>query len=114
MTTSMPPTVISTNSFKCQCDETYRQACIGEKFYKIDKGKSYCILHYPDVEVKLKDIDDFNLALKKKINAKEFNFRGIYFPKGASFNHFIFSADTSFIGAVFITAASFIGAEFNG
>jgi Pentapeptide repeats (9 copies) len=110
-----------TPSFICDCAESMRNSCKDEWFYKDREEKRYCVLHYPGSE----KAGDFHLAVKKKLDARDFNFRGVYFPErfnfigirfraDADFTDATFSGDTSFIGASFDEGAYFTGVSFDG
>jgi hypothetical protein len=120
MSTSSFSTTHDDDSFVCECHEYLQGACVGEVFYKEHDGKPYCVLHYPGIEKK----EDFKKVLERKISEGDFDFKGVWFPDGVSFNHFTFSAaadftraqfsaDASFTGAKFSAAVSFFGAQFS-
>ena len=78
------------------------------------------MLHYPGKEKS----DDFQRAFQKKLDDKDFNFVGVWFPEGSSFSNFefseavnfrsaTFSAEMSFQNAVFCAAANFSDVTFN-
>jgi hypothetical protein len=78
------------------------------------------VLHYPGQEKR----DDFQQAFQKKLDEKDFNFTGAWFPEGPSFSHFefsqavdfrsaTFSAEMNFRGTVFGAAADFSNVTFN-
>jgi hypothetical protein len=77
MSTTAPPKENIATPFVCDCDEKWmRTACAGVGFYKEHEGKRYCVLHYPGKE----KVEAFNAVLKKKLDAKDYNFRGVWFP----------------------------------
>jgi uncharacterized protein YjbI with pentapeptide repeats len=86
-----------------------RLACVGEPFYEAQKDKRYCVLHFPD---KLKSAD-FKKALQRKLENKDFDFRGVWFPDEVSFTHFDFSAAADFCFATFTAEADFRHATFS-
>ena len=107
--------------FVCGCEGWMRSACAGEPFYAEHEGKRYCVLHYPGKEKSAA----FQHALRKKIDDKDFDFRGVWFPdrvdfrrftfvSAAHFGHATFSAEADFSGATFRAAADFSSAKFDG
>lgn len=80
-----------------------RKSCEGLSFFRDFEGKSYCVLHYPDED----KIEEFNKALKQKIDNKDFNFCGVWFPKEINFDHFIFDSEVDFYKAHFNKIVSF-------
>ena len=109
MSTSSSPTTHDSDGFVCECEGRMRSACEGENFYKEHDGKRYCVLHYPGTEKK----EDFKQALQRKLDAKDFDFRGVWFPEDVSFSDFTFGADANFSGAQFSAVAHFIKAKFS-
>jgi hypothetical protein len=109
MSTLLSSTTHDGDSFVCECNEWQRSACAREIFYKEHDGKRYCVLHYPGAEKK----EDFKKALERKISRKDFDFQGVWFPEGISFQRFIFSASANFDSAQFSAVASFSGAWFS-
>jgi hypothetical protein len=102
------------------CADWSRHACAGEAFYKEHEGKRYCVLHYPSEEKAL----DFKEALKRKLEAQDFNFRGVWFPDTimfeeavfevmVDFSHATFHRDADFRGSAFHKEAHFFGTTFN-
>jgi uncharacterized protein YjbI with pentapeptide repeats len=111
---------INEQTFICEYDKTESSVCAGEIFYKELNGQKYCIFHYPSEDKK----DDFDRALDKRLNAKDFNFRGFWFPdifllneyefdSKANFNHTIFNKDVSLTNCIF-TESEFLRAQFKG
>lgn len=96
------------SDFICDCEESLRSACVGEIFYREYEGKQYCVLHFPSKEKSI----DFQKALKKKIEDKDFNFRGVWFPDGVSFRDFTFDVEVDFRLATFNEYADFQSAIF--
>src|SRR5262245_40866199 len=88
---------INGSTFLCNCGVVKRSACKDEGFYSDYHGKLYCVLHFPDK----KDLAAFRFALKKKLDAKDYNFDGVWFPGGINFRAVEFSADASFHFACF-------------
>jgi hypothetical protein len=106
---SSPTTKAPAAPFVCSCNEVARLACEGLPFYKALEGKRYCVLHYPDKDKAV----EFEEALKRKVNAGDFNFNEVWFPGRTSFNGFTFDAPVNFQSATFDEDASFADATFN-
>jgi len=85
-----------------------RSACQGLPFYKEHEGKE-CVLHYPGGEKSA----DFKTALRNKLDNKDFNFDGVWFPDEISFAGFNFSAEARFFFATFSASVTFSRATFN-
>lgn len=98
----------SERGFVCACEEWMRSACAGEGFFSEHEGRSYCVLHYPNQD----KAKAFNSVLQKKLEAKDFDFRGVWFPEGASFSKVQFNAPADFSGAIFSGVANFFKAVF--
>lgn len=80
-----------------------RSSCEGERFFREDKGKTYCVLHYPGKE----KIAEFESTLRRKLGRNDFNFRGAWFPADVSFDRLEINAKADFRNAIFNGAASF-------
>src|SRR5437762_1047167 len=102
------PTTEPESDFVCACEEWMRSACAGEPFYKELEDKRYCVLHLPETGKQA----DFEPAVQQKLNRKDFNFRGVWFPNDVSFRGFDFSGPVDFSGARFSASSSFIAATF--
>jgi len=110
------------SDFVCHCkEEEMRSACSGEPFYKEHESKRYCVLHFPGKEKSA----DFQVALQRKLDAEDFNFSGVWFPREVSFSQMnittdadfswaTFSADADFTKTTFSADAIFQDAVFNG
>lgn len=98
---------IADTSFVCACELWNRSACKGEQSYKEYEGKCYCVLHFPSKQKS----EDFHQALQRKIESKDFDFRGVWFPE-ASFEEFDFGTAADFRYATFNEKANFSGARF--
>jgi hypothetical protein len=109
MSTSVPPTSEPESSFVCDCAEWMHSACAGEPFYKEHQSKRYCVLHFPGKEKST----DFKKALQRKLDNKDFNFHGVWFPDVLPFSKFDFNEDADFRFATFNAAADFRSATFN-
>jgi len=96
MPTSATNTPGSVTSFVCDCDERIRPACSSEAFYKEYEGKRYCVLHYPGKEKR----DAFNDVVKRKLDAGDFDFRGVWFHDKANFIEFHFKSEAEFESGV--------------
>jgi hypothetical protein len=100
------PEPIAEPLFVCECKEEWmRSACEGKPFYKEHEGKRYCVLHYPGKE----KAADFDIAFRKKLEAKNFNFRGVWFPEAVNFNGFEFSGAANFFSVTFKDQVRFSG-----
>ena len=95
--------------FACDCEEWMRSACAAEAFYKEHKSKRYCVLHFPG---KAKSAE-FKKAFEKKLESKDFNFRGVWFPDELSFRDFDFTAEADFRSSTFNAEADFHFATFS-
>jgi hypothetical protein len=85
-----------------------RYACASEGFYKEKVGKRYCVLHYPGGE----KVEAFRTALNNKLASKDYNFNGVWFPKGVSFKELHLDGSANFISASFNEDIDFSGVEF--
>ncbi|MDQ3746131.1 MAG: pentapeptide repeat-containing protein [Acidobacteriota bacterium] len=103
-------TTEATPAFICDCDEKVRSACKGLSFYRAYENKQYCVLHYPGKEKSIA----FAEALKKKLDAEDFNFRGVRFTDAVNFRKFTFTKPVSFVNAIFEKGANFRSATFSG
>lgn len=103
MSSSLTSEELVETSFICDCEESVRSACIGESFYRKYEGKQYCVLHFPSKEKSA----DFKKAFERKIGAKDFNFRGVWFPEGVSFRGFTFDVEVDFRLSTFSHYADF-------
>jgi uncharacterized protein YjbI with pentapeptide repeats len=108
-------------SFVCEVYQQHcRSACKGESFFRQFQGKRFCVLHYP-IEDK---IEEFEVALKRKVSAQDFDFRGIWFPtdfrvfQGTDvanelrFDNATFKKPVDFTGTVFKAAMHFQSCRF--
>lgn len=95
------------SDFVCDCEPDMRSACAGEPFYKEYEGKRYCVLHFPGEEKSA----DFESALQRKLDNRDFDFQGVWFPDFVIFNDF--GADANFRHATFSAEAVFISATFS-
>lgn len=96
------------DEFVCDCDWIFRTACQGLSFYKEYQGKRYCVLHYPGKEKSA----DFIVALRKKLEAKDFTFHGVRFLDSISFAGVEFGAGAFFRNAKFSADVDFNRAKF--
>src|SRR6266540_859555 len=109
MTTPKAPEVIQSDSFICDCEVWMRTACKGEEFYKEYEGNRFCVLHYPGNE----KAEDFKVVLERKLDSKDFDFCGIWFPYRANFAKARFSVNADFSDTDFKKAADFREAIFS-
>jgi hypothetical protein len=105
---SSPPDSAPAATFVCDCEEESRSACGGLPFYAAHNGQIYCVLHYPD---KAKG-EDFSAALKRKLDEKNFDFHGVWFPDQLDFPKFTFTSHARFASATFAGKANFSEARF--
>jgi hypothetical protein len=103
------PTPEPESDFVCDCKRSVRSACAAEPFYKEHESKRYCVLHFPSKEKSA----DFEKALQRKLDNKDFNFRGAWFPEDGSFVEFDFSAKADFHSVTFSEKADFSHATFS-
>src|ERR1044071_2581884 len=99
------PTVVA---FVCERGGLYF-ACEGLPFFKEHEGKQYCVLHYPGKE----KATAFDEALKRKLAAEDFDFRGVWFPDTVNFGRLEFTKYVDFGSATFSAGADFGFATFN-
>jgi hypothetical protein len=109
MSIQEPPEESFPPPFICACEEDVRQACAGEGGYKEKDGKLYCVLHYPGDE----KLADFQTALNNKLSVKDYNFRGVCFPKGVRFKQLHLDGNTDFSYASFNDDIDFSSVEFS-
>lgn len=113
------PAPASESAFVCGCDPRMRTACRGLPFYKKRKGKRFCVLHVPTK----KKSWQFAEAIRTKVEARDFDFQGVWFPDeirfrgveltNADFWAASFNAKADFSYAVFHEEADFLDAVFN-
>jgi len=103
------PEPISEPGFVCDCEEWMRSACKALAFYKEYESRRYCVLHYPGKEKSA----DFKSVLDSKLNSKDFDFRGVWFPDAVDFQGFEFTAAADFNSATFSAEAYFFSATFS-
>jgi len=97
------------STFLCDCKEQMRTACSSLPFYREHDGKRYCVFHFPGNN----KLTDFNDALQKKLDAEDFDFRGVWFPGEADFASFHFASKADFTGAIFTSWTTFSSARFD-
>lgn len=83
-----------------------RSACL-HGFFRKDKRKKYCVLHYPGQDKE----DQFKKAFDEKRAANNFDFSGVWFPYGVSFSGLTLSK-ASFRESKFNSAAQFGKTDF--
>src|SRR5436309_13612799 len=91
------------SDFVCDCEWSMRSACAREPFYKEHEGKRYCVLHFPGKEKSTA----FEKALQRKLENKDFDFRGVWFPDELWFAKSEFTTAATFRGATFSAEANF-------
>jgi uncharacterized protein YjbI with pentapeptide repeats len=80
-----------------------RSACVGEPIYGEHEGKRYCVLHIPFAG----KTSAFNAALTKKLQGRNLNFQGVWFPEPPPVSRINFVEDVNFSGAFFSRGADF-------
>lgn len=102
------------------CREGTNSPCCGRLLYRDVKGNRYCVLHYPSADKK----QAFEAEIKKKLELKDFNFEGVWFPEcdwfrgldigvPAKFRRAVFGGSVNFDETLFRNSADFNGAVFN-
>src|SRR2546421_11338460 len=109
MSSSPPTEAPAAVAFVCDCGQFFRSACKGLSFYKAHEGQRYCVLHYPSKDKSAA----FNEALKRKLDAQDFDFRGVWFSDGVNFFEFTFTTPVDFSYAKFGAEAIFATATFS-
>ena len=94
--------------FVCQVNEEQRSACEGLPFYDGYEGKQYCVLHHPSKE---KDTD-FWKVVDQKLEDRNFDFSGTYFPDHLNLEFFVFDSRVDFSAVTFEHGATFRQATF--
>jgi hypothetical protein len=110
MSSSLIPEASVASTFVCASEEWCREACVGEPFYGEYEGKWYCVLHFPGKEKSAA----FTETLKRRLDARNFDFRGVWFPDVAPFSKFHFGGEVIFSRAFFSVRADFSEAVFSG
>lgn len=100
--------VSSEPAFVCDCEPWMIPTCSRLPFYKEKEGKRYCVLHYPCKDKS----EEFKIVMQQKLDAEDFDFRGIWFPDELDFIDFKFPKEADFSRATFTEAAFFSGATF--
>jgi uncharacterized protein YjbI with pentapeptide repeats len=90
------------------CIERSLGACKGEPFFGEHEGKRYCVLHFPDAAKN----DAFEIAVQRKLESKDFNYQGVWFPNGGRFSGLDIDKPVDFSFAVFNDRASFYSTTF--
>jgi hypothetical protein len=92
-----------TDTLTCHVRGEY-DSCKELPFYREHEGRPYCVLHLPREDKK----DDFKAALRAKLDKRDCDFSGAYFPTGTSnFENYKFLIDVSFREATFCGEANF-------
>ncbi|MBU7027768.1 MAG: pentapeptide repeat-containing protein [Theionarchaea archaeon] len=94
------------NEWNEEKGEFIKNQC-SEEIWK--NSKKYCIFHDPFPG---KDLELFEQKLQKKIDSRDYNFRGFYFSGNVDFSSRRFEEDACFDGATFKENAYFNGAHF--
>jgi len=82
-----------------------RSACAGEPFYQKHEGKRYCVLHFPGKEKSAV----FKKGLQRKLDRKDFDFQGVWFPDEVRFYPFESGTEVNFSHATFAARVAFGG-----
>src|SRR5712692_9942681 len=64
----------------CSTRKDFRSACFGAASFG-DAGKPYCLFHFPSN----KKSQAFRVALEERLEKKNYDFRGVWFPDEVSF-----------------------------
>jgi len=105
----MSKSPISEPDFVCDCEEWMRSACAGGPYYKEHEGKRYCLLHFPGKEKR----EAFKVVFQRKLENKDFNFRGVWFPDQLSFEDYEFRTEAHFNAATFSDEVYFLNVTFS-
>jgi uncharacterized protein YjbI with pentapeptide repeats len=73
------------------------------------ESRRTCVLHYPGKDKS----SDFKAALDSKLNKKDFDFSGVWFPDEVHFTCFEFTSAANFSSATFSAATYFTSATFS-
>jgi len=111
----------STEAQKCPCCRALQEnhsaivpsevhhVCVDEGLWEVD-GLGYCLMHAPTP----KKAEAFAGALQKKLDAKDYDFFGVWFPSDVDLKKHHFEGDTHFVLAHFESDAYFNDAQFAG
>jgi uncharacterized protein YjbI with pentapeptide repeats len=91
--------------FDCKKEKYVEVRCPHEVW---EGSHDFCIFHDRSLE---KDIELFKESLQKKLDKKDYNFRGYVFPEDVDFSHRNFG-DVNFRNAIFQKKVKFINATF--
>lgn len=136
------PEVIVTES-DCQVNSDFdnltverirKNVCIGLETSVFEKDKNFCLLHDPKTDKD--EAEDFTKLVNSRIEAQNYNFEGVFFPKDfilegktfndvfdcsnarfngkATFNQITFKKDAVFNDAIFHNEANFTFSRFEG
>src|SRR5207237_8274606 len=94
---SSPTTKAPAAAFVCDCERLMRSACKGLPFFKEHEGKRYCVFHYPGKDKSAA----FSEVLKRKLDAQDFDFRGVQFADNVTLSNFTFTKPAHFDSATF-------------
>lgn len=107
MSTSPPTESVVAPDFICECEPSSRSACAGEHS-GYHEGKLYCVLHLPQAKKSA-----FKNVFEKKLENKDFDFRGVWFPDELSLTKFRFTGPAYFNNAHFNAAVDFSDTNFS-
>ena len=84
--------------------ESIRRSICKEAKYK-HNSKQFCVFHSPTLD----KIEEFNKEIETKLNNKDYDFDGFYFPADITFSSARFCESFSFMGATFDGEINFMG-----
>src|SRR5262245_26740626 len=82
----------------------------GLRVYGEHEGQPYCVLHYPGLEKK----EIFDQLVQTKLDGKDFEFEGAWFPDAPPFSGLRFVNEVNFCDATFAGGVDFSGSTFLG
>ena len=104
----MSASSISKAEFVCKCEPDQRPACWPEERCPEPYKDGYCVLHFPGKEKS----PDFRVALDERLEKKNYNFPGVWFPDDPKFSRRSFETNAVFVSATFAELADFSRAAF--
>lgn len=99
---------LQNEKFVCESDEWLRSSCKDERFFKQHSDKNYCVLHYPDFD----KLDAFAEAVQRKIDSRNYDFKGAWFPIEFKFQYFDAQIEMDFSYAHFTKETKFTSTKF--
>ncbi len=95
---------------KCQYKRPLREDYVCSEDALPDSKEHFCIFHEQRKE---KDTEEFHKKISEKIQRKDFDFAGYFFPDKISFEGVTFTEEANFLGAEFSENADFGDAKFS-